>query len=309
MLNLPCSFDVPRYLAAKRTVDDRALNRQVLAALGERVLPLQESRTLRVLELGCGTGAMVARLTDWGLFRRISYVGVDLSSECLRVAGETLPAWARARGLAIAPGAPGELLLSSPPRYLELSFREGEALAFLSRPSMAGAFDLILAHSFLDLVDLEAFLPSAFACLRRGGIFYFTLNFDGGTGFWPPLDPALDARIEALYHQTMDDRRVDGRPTGGSRTGRQLFTLLPRFGGVLLAAGSSDWVVFPGPHGYPAEEALFIRCILTLVGQSLAGRLADAELARWLTARKEQVARGELVYVAHQLDFCGFKPD
>src|SRR5260221_13279318 len=51
-----------RYLAAKTTVDDRALNRQVLAELC-RLMP---AGALRGLEGGAGLGTMVARLLDWG---------------------------------------------------------------------------------------------------------------------------------------------------------------------------------------------------------------------------------------------------
>src|SRR5580693_2422876 len=52
-----------RYLAAKTTVDDRALNRQVLTELC-RLMP---AGAPRVLEVGAGLGTMVARLMDWGV--------------------------------------------------------------------------------------------------------------------------------------------------------------------------------------------------------------------------------------------------
>ena len=60
--------DYARYLAAKTTVDDRALNRHVLAEL-RRIMP---AGAPRVLEVGAGLGTMVARLMDWGV------VGADL---------------------------------------------------------------------------------------------------------------------------------------------------------------------------------------------------------------------------------------
>ena len=52
-----------RYLAAKTTVDDRALNRHVLAEL-RRLMPVGAPQ---VLEVGAGLGTMVARLMDWGV--------------------------------------------------------------------------------------------------------------------------------------------------------------------------------------------------------------------------------------------------
>ena len=67
------TFDNARYLAAKTTVDDRALNRQVLAEL-RRLMPAGRPQ---VLEVGAGLGTMVARLTDWGVVggRRVRPAG------------------------------------------------------------------------------------------------------------------------------------------------------------------------------------------------------------------------------------------
>ena len=62
-------------------------------------------------------------------------------------------------------------------------------------------------------------LPDLLALLRPGGMFYFTINFDGLTALEPQVDPDLDERVIRLYHQTMDERRVDGRPAGGRRAG------------------------------------------------------------------------------------------
>src|SRR3974390_2635436 len=56
------TLDYARYLAAKTTVDDRALNRHVLSEL-RRLMP---PGAPRVLEVGAGLGTMGARLLDWG---------------------------------------------------------------------------------------------------------------------------------------------------------------------------------------------------------------------------------------------------
>ncbi|MDE0464822.1 MAG: hypothetical protein OXH93_20555, partial [Caldilineaceae bacterium] len=59
--------------------------------------------------------------------------------------------------------------------------------------------------------------------------------------------------------------------------------------------------------GYPADEAYFLGCILHFVESTLSGHpeLDGGEFGEWLALRRGQVARGELVYVAHQLDYCG----
>ncbi len=63
----------------------------------------------------------------------------------------------------------------------------------------------------------------AFSVLKPGGMFYFTINFDGATLFQPEISPYLDAKIESLYHRTMDERVTNGKPSGDSRTGRHFF--------------------------------------------------------------------------------------
>ncbi len=301
------TFDFLRYLRAKVTVDDRSLNRPVYETLARLLLPGQESRSLTVLEVGSGLGSMAARLADWGLFRRVRYLGVDVDPACVAGAREELARWAGGRGFTVSHTDRGDLVLSGPGRHLELAFRVGDAPEFLQNPALAGACDLVLAHAFLDLVPLEETVRLLLACLAPAGAFYFTLNFDGTTLFWPPLDPELEERITMLYHQSMDQRRLAGRPTGGSWTGRRLFGLLPAQGGRILAAGGSEWVVFPGPEGYPADEAYFLECLLAMVEESVTGRLPAADLQGWLAERRRQAEAGELVFLARHLDFCGVK--
>jgi hypothetical protein len=108
----------------------------------------------------------------------------------------------------------------------------------------------------------------------------------------------------------MDRRIVAGNPAGDSRTGRHLFGHLRASGAELLDAGGSDWVVFAGPNGYPADEAYFLHFIIHTIHAALAGhRCLDAKrFAAWIEQRHAQVERGTLVYIAHQLDFLGRVP-
>src|SRR5438067_9621248 len=68
------TFGYARYLAAKTTVDDRALNRQVLAEL-YRLMP---AGAPRVVEVGAGLGTMAARLMAWGAISAGEYVLLDV---------------------------------------------------------------------------------------------------------------------------------------------------------------------------------------------------------------------------------------
>src|SRR5882724_12875012 len=84
-----------RYLAAKTTVDDRALNGHVLAEL-RRLMP---AGAPRVLEVGAGLGTMVARLMDWGVIGAGEYILLDTDRQLLDDSRRWLRDWATARGL------------------------------------------------------------------------------------------------------------------------------------------------------------------------------------------------------------------
>jgi SAM-dependent methyltransferase len=291
------TYAVTRYLEAKRSVDDRALNRPVLAEL-RRLLPAGPPR---VLEVGAGLGTMVARLLDWQVLSAGEYTLLDVDRRLLQDARSWLGEWATARGL------PTEELQDGV-RLGELRVRlvEAELGSHLDTASGPPA-DLLIAHAFLDLVDLPTVLPGLLRSLVPGGAYWFTVTFDGESTFEPahPGDPV----VLGAYHRTMDERVRYGRPAGGSRTGRTLFGHLRAAGAPVLSAGSSDWVVHAGPAGsYPADEAHFLECILQTVQEALDGRICAAELADWLATRRRQLAQGELVYLAHQLDVAGRSP-
>ena len=288
-----------RYLISKQTVDDRALNRRVFQAL-RACLPAKE--TLLVTEVGAGTGTMLRRLIDWGLWMQTDYTLVDESPENMAYAREWLAGWARERGLQMEEGI-DSLQLSQENRQVSAHFVTADAFEFIR--SQPGRADLLIANAFLDLLPLPSSLPPLFSLIQPGGLAWLTLNFDGASIFEPAIDPALDAQVEMLYHRSMDERLTAGLPSGDSRTGRHLFTYLRQAGAEILEAGASDWVVFPQDEGYPADEAYFLECILDFFKSSLSGHpeLNGRDFAAWLAARQAQIDRHELVYIAHQIDF------
>lgn len=291
------TYAYTRFLEAKKTVDDRALNRQVLAEVS-RLIP---ARQPRVLEVGAGLGTMVARLLDWQVLGAGEYVLLDVDRRLLRDSRGWLSEWATARGLCTE-------LLPDGVRLGELRVRlvEAELGSYLAAAHGERA-DVLIANAFLDLVDVPAILPGLLRLLVPGGVYWFTINFDGESIFQP--EHPRDDDIMAAYHRSMEERVRYGRPGGESRTGRRLFRHLYAAGAPPLSSGSSDWIVHPRPDGgYPAGEAYFLERILQTIQGALEDRMEPAGLADWLAIRRRELARGELIYIAHQLDFAGRSP-
>jgi hypothetical protein len=294
------AFDIARYLAAKTTVDDRALNRHVLAEL-RRLIPAGRPQ---VLEVGAGLGTMVTRLLDWGVVGAGEYVLLDADRQLLDGSRRWLGDWATARGLH-TDLLPDGLLVGD----LRVRLVHAELGSHLETSGGTSA-DVLIANAVLDLVDVPAVLPGLLSSLLPGGVYWFTINYDGESTFVP--GHPHDDQVMRAYHRDMDERFRFGRPAGESRTGRRLFQDLRAAGAPALAAGSSDWVVSAGPDGhYPDDEAYFMRAILDTIRNALRNRqdwVEPTDLADWLAVRETQVAAGELVYIAHQLDFVGRSP-
>ncbi len=286
-----------RFLAAKTSLDDRALNRQVLGEL-RRLLP---AGAPRVLEIGAGLGTMVARLLDWGIIEAGEYTLLDVDRRLLDDSRRWLHAWAAARDISSE-------LLPDGLRVGEVRVRlvQAELGDYLDSGAdgQRNSADLLIANAVLDLVDVPAVLPGLLRLLKPSGVYWFTINYDGETAFAP--DHPDDELIMRAYHRDMDERVRYGRPAGESRTGRHLFHHLRDAGAPALVAGSSDWLVHADPDGrYPHDEAYLVDSVLQTIENALRARVEPAQLSEWLAVRRRQLAAGELVYLAHQLDFAG----
>jgi hypothetical protein len=181
---------------------------------------------------------------------------------------------------------------------------------FIKQREPNAGYDLLIAHAFLDLIDLTTSLSLILSLIRPGGHFYFTINFDGETILEPAIDPAYDALVIELYHRTMDAREVAGRHSGDRHTGRHLFHLLQTAGAQIKAAGSSGWTVFAGSGGYPEDEAYFLHFIIHTIESALKDHpeIDAPRFASWIDTRHTQIEQKELIYIAHQIDFVGTIP-
>jgi len=264
------------------------------------------SPPLRVLEVGAGIGTMVERVLERGLLARAEYHAIDEQRENMEAARTRLRAWTTERGFTLTEEKNGVLQIARPGGQpaSSIALETCDALELAARPEAAARYDLLIAHAFLDLVDLPRALPRLLRTPRPGGLLYATINFDGVTAFEPAIDPDLDAAIERLYHQTMDERLIRGQPSGDSHSGRHLLALLATNEAEVLAAGASDWVVHARRRRYPQDEAYFLHFIIHTVAGALRGHpgLDGPTFEAWVAARHAQIERGELIYIAHQLD-------
>jgi SAM-dependent methyltransferase len=304
---MPEKYSFIRYLSAKKSLDDRALNHHVWQSLVHAIPLCTPEAPLRVLEIGCGIGTMLERMLDRGLLIYATFTAIDVQEENIAEARHRILRHAEEGHFRVTGSAQDGLTLERAGQRVAVLFEAANLSEFLAREPGCRGWDLLIAHAFLDLMDIPATLPGLFSMLPEGGLFYFTLNFDGVTILEPVIDRHLDECIPILYHQTMDKRVVSGRVSGDSRAGRHLFSYLKAAGAHLLDAGSSDWVIFPGCPGYSEDEAYFLHFIINTIDEALQEhpQLDAARFAAWVAERHSQVERGELVCVIHQLDFVG----
>ena len=309
----PIEYSFPRYLAAKKSIDDRSLNSYVWAHLSASLPPSSPENPLRVVEIGAGIGTMIERSLERGLLRDAEYIAIDNQPENLAAIPLRLEKWAITNRFEIFHST-DMVSLKKDQHRVTISIQHSDVLDWIGEegiPSQTSSrrADLLLAHAVLDLLDVPAILPGLLGQLAPGGLFYFSLNFDGLTLLEPEIDPELDELIPLLYHRTMDARLVDGKPSGDSRTGRHIFTHLKNAGARIMAAGASDWVVYPLQGSYPGDEAYFLHFIIHTIHQALTGspEMEPTRLQDWIAERHAQVERGELVYIAHQIDVLGRK--
>lgn len=290
-LNMDYSF--PHYLLSKQSVDDRALNKDVVNALRVHMPP----EPLSIIDVGAGIGTMLKRLVEWNLLCAGEYVLVDAMEENIEYAREWIPQWGTEAGLSVERIAQNQLQLCDQTRDIRIHLECEDAFDFIQKNKTPA--DVLIAHAFLDLLPLPESLEGILSL--TSGLAWLTINFDGMSTLQPVIDRALDEKIERLYHTTMDTRSTGG----DSQTGRKLFEHLRTMNAEVLAAGAADWVVFAKGGRYPADEKYFLQFILQFFENSLKGcdELERTTFESWLTKRREQIECGELVYLAHQMDF------
>lgn len=279
------------YLEAKRSIDDRSINRRVWDRMVDAAADFP-GELLRIAEIGAGTGTMIDRFREWGFFHRLADVRTGITYEAWEMNPDTaavLETRVRESGV----------FASSHVHVGDLRTRQSEE-----------RFDLVVANAVLDLFhpsDTVAILDDLVA---EGGIVYASIVYDGVTSFEPTLDDDLDQAILHCYHGTMTQ--------GYAR--KQLCALVGA-GYRVMEAGGSDWIVPPRREGPLAAERELVSTILDMVHRSVSENIAlcpdghddgspvtMAALDRWIETRRRQLSEGELFFEAHQFDFFLRRP-
>src|SRR5262245_5191692 len=95
---IPHTYSFARYLSAKKSVDDRALNRHVWQSLSAALPRPTLEQPLQILEVGAGLGTMVERLCADSILSHATYTAIDLEPALIAEAQRRLPQWATAQG-------------------------------------------------------------------------------------------------------------------------------------------------------------------------------------------------------------------
>jgi len=263
------------YLEVKRSVDDVAIDRRIESIFYSR-LP----KSPRIIDLGCGTGSMLSRLIQNGV-RQGEYIGIDINQKILDAAMELRKIEALQFGHQVTTSQ-NTLEIDD----LHAQFVVGDAVESLYDYD---EIDSIVGLGFADLVKPEILCQSIQDCSYSGMQVYLPITFDGETIFIPKHE--FDYQIVSAFHTEIDR-------TGTAKAGRKLITQLQNMAGE-LNVGRADWIVNPSKGAKNNSEFRFLNYILTLIENDLE---ESDERNEWITYRRNQLANGNLWYIAHQYD-------
>ncbi len=295
--------DFAEFLDAKFDLDERSLARDVR---NECFTRLAARARLRCLDLGSGTGAMIRRLIDADLpSGSLEFVALDRDPALLERARAALAALLTDRGFALRNAAPDDnadrIEASDGRHHVAVRFACCDADDF--EPDSGERYDLVTAHTFLDLVPMRPLLERISGWLAPGGLLYATLNYDGETAFFPQYaDAELEQRLLERYDASMEERRLDGQPTGGARSGRRLHTMLPQAGFEVVAYASSDWNAVPHGGRLRAADAVVLSVLLEALRRENEAHCDPERLAAWYRDRRGLLEAGRLGAIVHQID-------
>jgi SAM-dependent methyltransferase len=258
----------PEWLALREAADHRSR----AAALADTLRSfLMQRETIRVVDLGCGTGSNL-RATSALLPNHQSWTLVDYDAALLAAARETLARWADR-----AETDGDRLILTSGPRTIEVTFRQADLVTDLETvlPTTGVAKpDLVTASAFFDLAS-EAFIRRfAKAVAKTRAIFYTVLTYNG-IQRWAPRSPVDQQMTSAFCAHQMTDKGF-GVAAGPTAAG----TLAGALGafGYAVSEGDSPWRL-----AAPVDAKLINELATGFAGAVReTGQVASGDIDGWL---------------------------
>ena len=305
------------WLALREPADSRARSTRLVGSLLARLAAFTQPpgaepsrQTLRILDLGCGTGANLRYLAPRlglalgaGPWARQDWICVDRDRKLLANLTRRTGDWARGRNLTTSVQGEGLIIqgiqgVPAPGPHgrvwtLDLDLARGAESLLL------GAGTLVVASALLDLVSADWLAGLLRACARSRSHLYLALTYDGRIDLSPdhPHDGTLVALVNA--HQGRD--KGLGGPALGPSAPACLAELAAGLGFALEAA-DSDWVL--GPDEPELQAALVAGWAVAAREQVPVGpesRGLDEEICRWHERRQAQIAAGLLhIRVGHR---------
>jgi SAM-dependent methyltransferase len=254
------------WLTLREPYDLRARNPMVLDTVAAHFEP---NFSVQVIDLACGTGS-TARALGPHLPARQNWRLIDNDLSLL--------------ARATATPAPKDTSINAIP--LDLN-RDLEA-------ALDGAVDLVATSALLDLVSEPWLERLVVEIVARGVSLYAALSYDGRAKLTPP-DP-FDAGIAAAVnaHQRTDKGFGPALGPAAAAFAIARFEAL----GYSVVHGTSDWVM--GPDDFEIQTEI-------LAGWASAahdiGTLSPADIAAWLTRRRDCIAAGGFSLSVGHVDF------
>lgn len=179
----------------------------------------------RILEIGCGPGALTQSLARW--YPEAEVIGLDRDSAFVAYAAQQAP---------------------------ELTFLEGDATAL---PFADGAFDVVISNTVVEHIEPSAFFGEQLRVLKPGGV-CLVLSARRGihiaapcTAEETPLEQEIWKKAEEAYRKTMADCAVGAY----AMSERELPETMERYG---FRAVSTDYLTInltPDNPDVPSEMA------------------------------------------------------
>jgi SAM-dependent methyltransferase len=260
------------------------------------------ARPLRVLDLGCGTGAnlrYLAPILGPILDRDQSWTCLDLDRDLLRVLPRRTAAWATCLAMEPRPSGASGLRIEGSGFTLEVRTQAFDLSRGIGALSI-GPGTLVVASALLDLVSEDWLAGLLRICAGAGAPLLLTLTYDGRVTFDPPL--SLDGTVIGLVNAHQGGDKGFGRALGPSAGAR-----LAQLGdglGFLVDLAESDWLI--DPDETDLQVALTQGWISAALEQATAtgGPEAPAlmtSLHEWQQERCAQIAaKGSRLRVGHQ---------